>query len=171
MRKINNQQEQLKKDSIREQNRLRQQKAREQKRKSARKLTEESVTVEKKKTSFSSKMQKSRMKSKLKQIISESSTRTRKAELLISLANSPQTKNAIQNNSLNTSLNASLSESDATDREIVESLKETYSVIKSKSQSMNKDLLNSYQLGVAASCSRLYQNVRQQNDWELALPW
>ena len=151
MRKINNQQEQLKKDSIREQNRLRQQKARERKRKSARKLAEESVTAEKEKTSFSSKMQKSRMRSKLKQIIPESPTRTRKAELLISLANSPQTKNAIQNNSLNTSLNASLSESDATDREIVESLKETFSVIKSKSQSMNKDLLNSYQLGVAAS--------------------
>ena len=56
---------------------------------------------------------------------------------------------------MNTSLNASLSESDATDREIVESLKETFSVIKSKSQSMNKDLLNSYQLGVAASCSNL----------------
>ena len=48
------------------------------------------------------------MKSKLKQIIPESPTRTRKAELLISLANSPQTKNAIQNNSLNASLNASL---------------------------------------------------------------
>ena len=47
-------------------------------------------------------MQKSRMKSKLKQIIPESPTRTRKAELLISLANCPQTKNAIQNNSLNT---------------------------------------------------------------------
>ena len=107
MRKINNQQEQLKKDSIRKQNRLRQQKARERRRKSARKLTEESVTVEKKKTSFSSKMQKSRMKSKLKQIIPESPTRTRKAELLISLANSPQTKNAIQNNNLNISLNAS----------------------------------------------------------------
>ena len=115
---------------------MKQQKASERKRKSARKLTEESVTVEKKKTSFSSKMQKSRMKSKLKQIIPESPTRTRNAELLISLANSPQTKNTIQNNCLNTSLNASLSESDATDREIVERLKETFSVIKSKSQSI-----------------------------------
>ena len=130
MRKINNQQEQLKKDSVREQNRSRQQKARERKRKSAKKLTEESVTVEKKKTSFLSKMQKSRTKSKLKQIIPESLTRTRKAELLISLVNGPQTQNAI-------------SESDATDREIVENLKETFSVMKSKSQSMNKDLLNS----------------------------
>ena len=68
------------------------------------------------------------MKSKLKQIIPESPARTRKAELLISLANSPQTKNAIQNNSLNTSLNTSLSESDATDRQIVEGLKETFSM-------------------------------------------
>ena len=67
-------------------------------------------------------MQKSRMKSKLKQIIPESPSRARNAELLISLANSSQTKNAIQNNSFNTSLNASLSESDATDREIVENL-------------------------------------------------
>ena len=67
-------------------------------------------------------MQKSRMKPKLKQIIPESRTRARNAELLISLANSPQTKNAIQNNSFTTSLNASLSESDATDREIVENL-------------------------------------------------
>ena len=107
-------------------------------------------------------MQKSRMKSKLKQIIPESPTRTRKAELLIPLANSPQTKNAIQNNSLNTSLNASPSESDATDREIVESLKETFSVIKSKSQSMNKDLLNSYKLGVAASCSNLKTVSKRQ---------
>ena len=41
MRQVNNQQEQLKKGSIREQNRLRQQKAREPKKKSARKLTEE----------------------------------------------------------------------------------------------------------------------------------
>ena len=102
------------------------------------------------------------MKSELKQIIPESPTRTRKAELLMSLANSPQTKNAIQNNSLNTSLNASLSESDATDREIVESLKETFSVIKSKSQSMNKDLLHSYQLGVAASCSNLKTVSKRQ---------
>ena len=53
----------------------------------------------------------------------------------------------------NTSLNAS--EKDATDREIVESLKETFSVVKNKTQSMNKDLLNSYQLDVAASCSNL----------------
>ena len=100
-------------------------------------------------------MQKLIMKSKLKQIIPESPTRTREAELLISLANSPQTKNATQNNSVDTSLNGSLSESDATDREIVECLEETFSVIKSKSQSMNKDLLNNYQLGVTASCSSL----------------
>ena len=118
---------------------------------------------------FSSKMQKSRMKSKLKQIIPESPTRTRKPELLISFANSPQTKNAIQNNSLNTSLNASLSESDATDREIVESLKETLSVIKSKNQSMNKDLLNSYQLGVATSCSNLKTLSKHQAAKRLAI--
>ena len=79
-------------------------------------------------------MQKSRMKSKLKQIIPESPTRTRKAELLISLANSPQTKNAIQSNSLNTSLNVSQSESDATDRKIVESLKETLRSLKAKAK-------------------------------------
>ena len=79
-------------------------------------------------------MQKSRMKSKLKQIIPESPTRTRKAELLISLTNSPKTKNAIQNNTLNTLLNVSLSESDATDREIVENLKEHSVSLKAKAK-------------------------------------
>ena len=109
------------------------------------------------------------MKSTLKQIIQGSPTRTRKAELLISLANSPQTKNAIQSNSLNTSWNASLSESDATDTEIVESLKKTFSVIKSKSQSMNKDLLDSYQLGVAASCSNLKTVSKRQAAKQLGI--
>ena len=79
-------------------------------------------------------MQKSRIKSKLKQIILESPTKTRKAELLISLANSPQTKNAIQNNSLNTSLNASPSESDATDREILKVLRKHSVSLKAKAK-------------------------------------
>ena len=80
-------------------------------------------------------MQKSRMKSKLKQIIPESPTRTRKAELLISLGNSAQTKNAIQNNSLNTSLNASLSESDATVRELWKVLRKHSVSLKAKAKS------------------------------------
>ena len=40
--------------------------------------------------------------------------------------------------------------------------KHSVCVIKSKSQSMNKDLLNSYQLGVAASCSNLKTVSKRQ---------
>ena len=107
----------LKAERLKEENRLRQKRARE-KLKQTKRLnnfgtpqTSETSASPSSSAAFTSRSKKCRLKRKIKNILPESPTRGKKAELLISLVDGPRTRKAIREKSLNSSLNSSLNDS------------------------------------------------------------